>query len=205
MRFLEFRNALKDFQVFSYPDILKVDPLFDRRRLVEWQHKNYIRKIRNGFYIFKDEKISEGLLLYTSNIIYKPSYISLESALSFYNMIPEAVYLINAISTKKTSSFETSDASYNYRNIKKELFFGYEIVNVGDYNIKIADPQKTILDYLYFKLLNSKSELEGLRLNIPTARELISIPKIESYLSLYESKTMETRVKLFLNYLYAES
>jgi predicted transcriptional regulator of viral defense system len=205
MRFLEFRNALKDFQVFSYPDILKVDPLFDRRRLVEWQHKNYIRKIRNGFYNFKDEKISEGLLLYTSNIIYKPSYISLESALSFHNLIPEAVYLINAISTKKTSSFETPDASYNYRNIKEELFFGYEIVSVGDYNIKIADPQKTILDYLYFKLLNSKSELEGLRLNIPTARELISIPKIESYLSLYESKTMETRVKLFLNYLYAES
>jgi len=205
MRFLEFRNALKDFPVFSYQDILKVDALFDRRRLVEWQHKKYIRKIRNGFYTFTDEKISEGLLLYISNIIYKPSYLSLESALSFYNLIPEAVYLISAISTKKTSSFETPDASYIYRNIRKELFFGYDIVSVGDYTIKIADPQKAILDFLYFKLLNSKSELEGLRLNIPAARELISIPKIESYLSLYESKIMETRVKLFLDYMYVES
>lgn len=205
MRYLEFRSLLEPFAVFSYPDILKVDPSFDRRRLVEWQNKNYIQKIRRGYYSFTDRKINEGLLLFVANSIYKPSYISLESALSYHNLIPEAVYLITAISTRKTVDFETPIAHYSYRHVKEELFFGYEMVQVGDYKVKIANPEKTILDYLYIKMIDERNELEGLRINRTHARVIINTGKLQSYLSLFNSRVMEKRVELFQNYLHAES
>ena len=62
MKFLEFRKALTAFPVFSYSDIRKVAPGFDRRRLVEWQAKNYIKKIRNGYYFFQEKDIKKVLL-----------------------------------------------------------------------------------------------------------------------------------------------
>ena len=115
MKFLEFREELSAFTVFSYPDILKVNPSFDRRRLVEWQAKKYILKIRNGYYCFPQKEINESYLMYISNRIYKPSYISMETALSYYNLIPEAVYLFTGISTRKTMLFESALGNYQYR------------------------------------------------------------------------------------------
>lgn len=205
MGYIEFRNSLQRFTVFSYPDILKIYPSFDRRRLVEWQQKNYIRKIRNGYYTFEDTEITESVLLHISNSIYKPSYISLESALSFYNLIPEGVYLITGISTRKTCTFNTPIASFNYRNIKESFFFGYNLIQDNNHTIKIATPEKAVLDYLYYKMINSLTELEGLRINIQIARDIIDKTTMNRFLKEYHSRIMEKRVKLFLNYLNAES
>ena len=205
MGYIEFRNSLKRFTVFSYPDILKIDPSFDRRRLVEWQQKNYIRKIRNGYYTFEDTEITESVLLQISNSIYKPSYISLESALSFYNLIPEGVYMITGVSTRKTCSFNTPVANFKFRNIKESLFFGYNIIQENNHTIKIATPEKAVLDYLYYKMINSLNELEGLRINTLIANDILDKDLINRFLTEYHSRIMEKRVKLFLNYLNAES
>ncbi len=204
MKFLEFREALSEFTVFSYPDILKIYPSFDRRRLVEWQAKEYIWKIRNGYYSFPQKKFRESYLMYISNRIYKPSYISMESALSYYNLIPEAVYLFTGISTRKTMLFESPLGNYQYRKINKELFFGYSIIQIGDFNIKIADTEKTILDYLYYNVIDDRITLDGLRLNRLAAREILDKGKLLNYLSLYDSAKMELRIELFLDYIYAE-
>ena len=43
MKFLELKNELKDFPVFSLNDIRNIEPDFHRRRLNEWQNKGYIK------------------------------------------------------------------------------------------------------------------------------------------------------------------
>ena len=204
MKFLEFREKLSAFTVFSYPDILKVNPSFDRRRLVEWQAKKYILKIRNGYYCFPQKEINESYLMYISNKIYKPSYISMETALSYYNLIPEAVYLFTGISTRKTMLFESALGNYQYRKIKTELFFGYSIIQIDDFDIKIADMEKTVLDFLYFNIIDDWKSLDGMRLNRLAARERIDQDKLRNYLSQYNSAKMNYRIKLFLNYIDAE-
>lgn len=205
MRFLEFRNALKSFTVFSYPDILKIDPKFDRRRLVEWQQQNHIRKVRNGYYTFSDVDINEAVLFYLSNYIYKPSYISLESALSYHGLIPEAVYQVTAISSRKTILFNSDLGNFSYRNIKGSLFFGYDLVQTGDHIIKLASPEKCILDILYLNKIDELSAIEGLRINKHQARDLIEISRLMNYLQLFRSAIMEKRVQNFINYIDAES
>ncbi len=203
MKFIEFREALNIFPVFSNEDILKIDPLFDRRRLVEWQQKKYIQKIRNGYYCFSKNERGEANLWYLSNMIYKPSYISLETALSYYNLIPEGVYLYTGVSTRKTILFETPFGNYKYHKIKKDLFFGYKLEQIGEYKLKLAEVEKTILDLFYFRRINDEKALGGLRLNREIAREIINKEKLLAYLSEYKSFVMEQRIKLFIEHIYA--
>lgn len=80
-----------------------------------------------------------------SNFLYQPSYISLESALSFYSIITQFSYEITAITIKKTKSINIDEKAFSYTKIKPDFFFGYE--NKGEF--LIATPEKALLDYLY--------------------------------------------------------
>ncbi|MCK5567627.1 MAG: hypothetical protein KAI62_06925, partial [Actinomycetia bacterium] len=84
MKYIELRKKLKDITVFSIKDIEKsADKRFHRRRLNEWQDKDYIKKIIKGYYIFSDIKTDDDVMYKIANKIYDPSYISLETALSY--------------------------------------------------------------------------------------------------------------------------
>jgi len=203
MRFLDFKSALRDFPVFTYPDILKIDPVFHRRRLVEWQAKGYIKKIRQGIYCFDDYPVNEAFLYYISNRIHRPSYISMASAMSYYNLIPEAVYLITAISTQKTMQYKTPLGNFDFRNLKTSLFFGYRLIKMGNLIIKMAEPEKLILDYFYFLKFPDIESIESLRINSEVAREIIDFTKLNSYLKEYNSKILNKRIDLFNIYLNA--
>ncbi|KKR52886.1 MAG: hypothetical protein UT90_C0018G0006 [Parcubacteria group bacterium GW2011_GWA1_40_21] len=58
MQYIELKEQLKNFKIFNLNDIRKIEEDFDLRRLNEWQKKNYIKKIRQGFYIFSDLEIN---------------------------------------------------------------------------------------------------------------------------------------------------
>ena len=150
MNYIQFRELLKDFTVFSVNDIENTGLIFHRRRLNEWQKKGYIQKIIKRYYVFSDLAFTEQTLYEIANRIYAPSYISLEMALSYYHIIPESVYEITSVSTRRTYKFTTAIADFSYRTIKPELFFGYDIVNDGRRCFKIACLEKAILDYFYF-------------------------------------------------------
>ncbi|NQU81852.1 MAG: hypothetical protein HQ543_10065 [Bacteroidetes bacterium] len=130
---------------------------------MEWQAKNYIKKIRKGYYYFPERDINENFLMHISNKIYKPSYISMATALSYYNLIQEGVYLITGISTRKTMLFETPLGNFGYRAIKNELFFGYRLIQQGDYNIRYAEVEKSILDFFYFNKINMEEMADDVR------------------------------------------
>ena len=142
MDYILFKKSLADFPIFSIPDIKAVDAGFDRRRLTEWQHKGYIQKIIKGHYLFSDYDLDENGLFRIANRIYKPSYISFETALAYYHLIPESVYTVTSVSTRRTYRFETPIASYAYRTVHRRLFFGYSISD----HIRIATMEKALLD-----------------------------------------------------------
>jgi predicted transcriptional regulator of viral defense system len=196
MTYLEFRNSLLAFQVFSTKDVEKRFPGFDSRRLVEWQKKGYIRKLINKWYLFSECVIDEPLLFRISNCIYKPSYISLESALAHYHLIPEAVYIQKSITTRKTIQYVTALGTYDYHNLKPNLFFGYTILHKDNLPIMMADMEKAILDYLYLNSsLKSANDIEQLRLNSIEIQHNIDWEKLDRYKSVFESKTLDVRVK----------
>lgn len=203
MRYLELRESLKDFTVFSLSDIRAIDDSFHRRRLNEWQEKGYIRKIIKGYYMFSDLELNESVLFEIANRIYTPSYISLEMALSYYHLIPESVYGITSVTTRKTYRFNTEVAEFVYRTVKPALFFGFELIRYDSKVFKIAAIEKAVLDYLYLMPhLRTDEDFRTLRLDKDMFFEQVSEEKMNEYLALFASKALTRRtdtLRRFLN------
>lgn len=107
------------------------------------------------------------MIWYVANQIYRPSYISLHTALSFYGLIPESVVQITSVTSLKTATFTNSMGEYSYKSMKEGLMFGYQLKPITDnLTIRFATPEKAILDLLYlYPFYNSVQELEELRLD----------------------------------------
>ncbi|HMC85720.1 MAG TPA: hypothetical protein VKI61_09345 [Chitinophagaceae bacterium] len=195
---MEFRKALFPFKIFSINDIRKVFPLFDSKRLNEWQHKGYVQKIINKWWRFTEIHTTEQLQYRVSNVLLQPSYVSLETALSYYQFIPEAVYSIEAITTVKTVSYSTPVGNYHYHAIKPAYFFGYFIQYWDRLPLLMAEPEKAIIDYLYLgSQLNKPEDLAALRLNTDAISEKINWEKLALYARVFESTTLNKRIRLF--------
>jgi predicted transcriptional regulator of viral defense system len=202
MNFIEFKERLKDFTVFSLGDIRNIDGNFRRRSLNEWQDKGYIRKVIDKYYIFSDLEVNENVLFEIANRIYDPSYVSLEMALSYYHLIPESVYTVTSITTRKTNSFDTQIGNFNYRTMKPGLFFGYSIEDYDDKHYKIASIEKSVLDYLYLNPgVREKEDFESLRINRDEFRDSINPEKIYSYVAEFQQKALKKRVDAFMEYM----
>jgi len=202
MQYLELKTTLKDFPVFSIKDIEKVDLSFHKQRLSEWQKKNYVKKIRQGFYIFSDLKITEQILFAIANRIHKPSYISLEMALSIYGLIPESVYSVTSVTSLKARTWKTPIGSFIYRHISPEFMFGYKLQEYDGHYYQIAEIEKAILDYLYFnsKIADEESFKE-MRFNAIEFNKKIDLEKFNRYLVAFDNKALTKRVKNFLKYI----
>lgn len=200
--YLQFKKDLSVFGIFSLKDVLKIYPDFDNRRLNEWQKKGYITKIIKGWYIFNDISINENILFQVSNSLRPPSYISLESALSFYNIIPEQTFTVTAITTLKTIEYNTLKGIFSYKTIKPDLFFGYTIIpQTKGRPILMAELEKALLDFLYLNsTINNSDAMEALRLNIEILKST-DFKKVERYLELFNSKALLNRYHLLKNLL----
>ena len=199
MNFVSFKNSLRDFPVFSIADIRATHGDFDRRRLSEWQKKGYIQKIVKGYYIFSEVGIDENVLSVIANKIYKPSYISFETAMSHYRLIPESIYLITSASTRRTYLFETPLARFSYRTVKPALFFGYSLLPGG---IKMAFMEKAILDYFYINpSFRTDDDFSALRINKEEMLNRFEEERLTDYVHRFNQKRLSNTIKHFLLWL----
>jgi len=202
MRYLELKEKLKNFTIFSLSDIRKIENNFDRRRLNEWQGKGYIKKLRRGYYIFSNTFLNEEVLFLIANKLYSPSYVSSEMALSFYGLIPEGVYHVTSISTLKTENFKTPIAEFSYRMVKPELFFGYQLVRVGNQQYKIAEIEKTVLDFLYLNpQMSDQATFFEWRFNSKNFLAKADMIKFSKYLNIFKNKRLAMRVNKFIQFI----
>jgi len=202
MQFLEFKQNLSQFIIFNLNDIRKIEMRFDLRRLSEWQDKKYIKMIRRGYYIFSDLEIDESTLFLIANKIYSPSYISFEMAFAYYNLIPESVYGITSVTSQKTNGFKTNVGEFIYRHIKPELMFGYNLVKYNNHSYRMAEVEKSILDYFYLNShLKKHDDFAAMRFKAEEFKMQVDQKKLEKYMQAFNNKSFEKRVKSFLEYI----
>ena len=158
-----FEKVIKE-KGFSYFSLYDLERIFSSHRsslkkfLTRKLKEEKIVRLKRNLYCLADKKPSDYLI---ANVLYQPSYLSLEWALSFYSIIPEVIYPITSVTTKPTREFNVLNRVFFYQTIKKEAFTGYFINQSGDGSFLIATPEKALADYLYFvhlkkKLLNER-------------------------------------------------
>ena len=103
---------------------------------------------------------------YIANNLKSASYVSLQSALAWYGMIPEFVAEITSVTTGRPQTFETPMGRFSFRHINKSFFWGYQRVELTTgQKVFIARPEKALLDLVYLTPGGDKEEfIEELRL-----------------------------------------
>jgi predicted transcriptional regulator of viral defense system len=198
MNFIDFRNKFLLLAYFTTDQVYASYPEFSRNNLSRWVKQGYLIRLRQGYYAFPEYRESKDFILYFANRIYKPSYISLYTALSFYGIIPEAVPQITSVTTLKTITFSNDLGVYSYKNVKPDILFGYDLKEMeGGRRIMFATPEKALLDLLYlYPLYNSERDLEELRLDESYVEDDFKTERLMEYSDRVGSRALSNRIEM---------
>ncbi|MEI7579850.1 MAG: hypothetical protein WCJ58_07530 [bacterium] len=192
----DLKAKLSQIKIFSIQDIFTIDPDFQMNTLYDWEKKDLVVKLRNKRYLFADFLPSKLDLYYIANKLYSPSYISLESALSYYGIIAENSNKITSISTNKTLAIDTKFGIFEYKIIDEKFFFGYEIKPVGNNKYNLASLEKAIIDFCFINPnISSFADLESLKVNLKLLKEKLDLIKIKVLLNQIKNEVFIERMK----------
>ena len=168
-------------------------------RLSRAVSKGYLIRVKRGLYCLSERmslKIPHPFEL--AQLIYGPSYISLESALSYHGFIPEAVHAITSATTKRNKEFKNPLGQFVYHRLPIDNFFmGVRLIKENKHQFFMASPWKALLDYIYcYK--KEWYDLEPIQDSLRI--ELEDVPKtseeeLEQLKAFYNSKRIERFIK----------
>ncbi|MEK7122434.1 MAG: hypothetical protein AAB855_01105 [Patescibacteria group bacterium] len=141
------------FTLQEFRRIFSCTPPQAKHFLETYTRRGVFVRLKPGLYgvrglLPKDEMIA--------NALYQPSYLSFEYALSKYGVIPESVYTLTSATTKPTRVFSANGQTFSYHTIARAAFTGYRLSG-GAHPVLMAEPEKALVDYLYFVALGKKS------------------------------------------------
>lgn len=162
MKFKEFKDKIKKSPIFGsdVARLFSAHPQAMRNQLLRWRKKRLIVRLRKGLYLLnKEERNTSTSKELIAGNLYQPSYISLETALSYYQLIPEKVVPITSVTIRKTKTFQNEEGLFIYRHLKQSAYFGFKLTR-DEYGFPyfLAEPEKALLDYLYLNLGNIKAD-----------------------------------------------
>ena len=168
MNFGAFLKWMRDLPVIETENVAEG---FSSRNALEvqltrWANQRKLVQLRRGLYVLSEPyRKVDPFEFFLASVIERPSYISLEKALEYHNLIPEGVATYTSVTTKRPGHYATKLGTFDYRHIQVPLFWGYEAVAVRHETAFVALPEKALLDLFYLKPVAPSLEyLEGLRL-----------------------------------------
>jgi predicted transcriptional regulator of viral defense system len=199
---MEFEKLLKivgDEPVFESSFLLAGDvrPEYIRLQLDRWIKAGKIHQLRRGIYLLAapyQKKKPHPFLV--ANRLQKPSYVSMQSALSFYGMIPDIVNETVSVTPVRNERLNTHLGVFEFRHINKNYFGGYHLLDIAGQQAFVSTPEKAILDLIFFQpggdtlAFISELRLQNLEnLNIEELRKqgkLFDKPKIHRAIRMIE-------------------
>ena len=130
-----------------------VNPANVRRQLSRWTASGRLHQLRRGLYALAPpyQKVRPHPFLVANRLVVG-SYVSLQSALAHYNLIPEYVAVTTSVTTARPGRWETPLGTYAFRHVKADLFYGYRRIDLGPgQHAFVASPEKALLDLVYLQ------------------------------------------------------
>jgi predicted transcriptional regulator of viral defense system len=155
MEFEKLLNLVADTPVFETGFLLAgdVDPADVRRQLSRWTATGRLYQLRRGLYTLAPpfQKIKPQPFL-IANALVKGSYVSCQSALAHYGLIPEYVAAVTSVCAARPGQWATPLGRFEFRHIKPTLLFGYHLLDLGKGQpALIATAEKALLDLIYLQ------------------------------------------------------
>ena len=154
--------------------------------LEEYTRGGLFLRLKNGLYALKTDPPPEEEI---ANRLYRPSYLSFEYILAAYNILPEMPYSVTSATTKPTRAFAVGERTFSYLTIKRAAFAGYAPARRAGRTVLIADPEKALVDYLYFVSLGRKPGNDRLNTNGLDRQKMLG------YASLYQRAGLDQLVR----------
>jgi hypothetical protein len=206
------KKGVRTFTVHDFESIFHTSPSKTKYFLETQTEEGLLARLKQGIYALKTDLPSEEEI---ANSLYKPSYISFEYALAYWGIMPEMPYIVTSATTKPTRQFTANNISFAYYSIKKEAYTGYMLIKTNkDALIKgrdvnfieteqsvpgigsffMAEPEKALVDYLYFVSLGKRMGNDRLY----TEKNVLDRKKLQAYAQLYKRKKLAELLQEYL-------
>ena len=155
MEFAELVEIVGDEPVFETGLLLAgdVNPADVRRQLSRWTQAGRLYQLRRGLYALAPpfQKVKPHPFLVANRLV-RGSYVSCQSALAYYGLIPEYMPVTTSVTTGARRPWDTPLGSYEFRHIQIKLLHGYRLIEVGGgQRAFVATPEKALLDLVYLQ------------------------------------------------------
>jgi predicted transcriptional regulator of viral defense system len=160
---------------------------------------NVLIRLKNGFFLIKNQIENRTIPFeQIANLLYGPSYLSLEYAMSFYGMIPEAVYVRTSMTVNRSKHFHTQVGSFSYYQLSLDRYFvgvAHKKNELGGFNI--ATPEKALADHVFQLCQGMGHEelltdlIESKRIELETLKSLDKV-LMQQIAKAYHSKIIQT-------------
>ena len=144
-----------------------INPAAVRLQLSRWTKSGRIYQLRRGLYAlappYQKTKPDSFLI---ANHLQRASYVSVQSALAFYGLIPDTVHITVSVTPGRPERLKTPLGIFEFRHIKPALMYGYRMTNLPQsQQAFVATPEKALLDLVYLQTGGETKEyLQELRL-----------------------------------------
>ena len=193
MDFERLMEIVGDQPVFETSLLLAgdVDRTNVQRQLSRWNKMGRLYQLRRGLYALAPpfQKVKPHPFLVANRMV-QPSYVSLQSALAHFGLIPEVVAVTTSVTTLRPGRWDTPLGSYAFRHVKTELFQDYRLLEVADeQQAFVASPEKALLDLVYLEpRADSHTYLKELRLQ---NLEVLDLDRLQDHAELTSSPKLQ--------------
>ncbi len=167
--------------------------------------KNYLKKLKRGVYLLDWPRNKKSISkFYLANFLYNPSFISFESALSHYGLIPEAVYeTTSACIQEKKKKFKTTYGVFSFSHSPVVPFF-LDVTKNEEQSFLIANPLRALFDTIYCnrKMYKKLEDLEDdLRIDLDELGKYLEAYSLSDILNLgdlYRKKNIKKLAEILI-------
>ena len=160
-------RKLIPFDVFDYTVLVSAlsDYSKARDKITKLLDSGNIVRIKKGLYCFAETLRKHALSReYVANLIYGPSYVSLEYAMAYHGLIPERVNIVTSVTTRRSRDFDTPFGRFSYRRMTENRYnCAADLAESAGISFLMATPEKALTDKVWTdkRLTNpSVSEIE---------------------------------------------
>ena len=144
---LNIRHQPFDYQALK--DLLS-DYNYPRNKISRLIGQGEIIALKSGLYVLSELFGRSPAPELVANLLYGPSYVSLDYALARYGLIPEQVFAVTSVCTGRKKQFDTAIGSFSYQQVKASYYsLAYLRQETDDASYLIATPEKALCDKLY--------------------------------------------------------